>query len=62
MRELIADPEITGVQTNGGNIVIEYTGTLQSGPTINGPWTNVTGSSPYSEAIANGAKFFRVIP
>lgn len=61
-REVIANPEITALQLDGGNISIEYTGTLQSAPSINGPWTDVTGGSPHSEAIAAGAKFFRVVP
>lgn len=55
------DAAITGVSSEGGNITIQFTGKLQSAPSINGPWTDVTGGSPYSEAIANGAKFFRAV-
>ncbi len=55
------DAEITSVSVSGGNISIEYTGTLQSAPSVNGPWSNVAGSSPYSEAVENGAKFFRAV-
>ncbi len=61
-REVIEDPEITALSLTDGNVVIEYTGTLQSAPTVEGPWTAVGGSSPYSEAVADGAMFFRVIP
>jgi hypothetical protein len=57
------DAAITSVSSAGGNISIEYTGKLQSGPSVSGPWTDVAGaSSPHSEAIADGAKFFRVVP
>lgn len=55
------DAVITSVSAAGGNISIEFTGTLQSGPTVNGPWTEVSATSPHSEAIATGAKFFRVV-
>jgi hypothetical protein len=57
------DAEITAFTSEGGNISITYTGTLQSAPAVTGPWTNVDGaSSPHSEAIGDGAKFFRVVP
>lgn len=57
------DAVISSVALSGGNIAITYTGKLQSAPTVNGPWTDVAGaSSPYSEAVATGAKFFRVVP
>ncbi len=55
------DAAISSVSLSGGNISIEYTGTLQSAPSVNGPWTNVTGSSPYSEAVEDGSKFFRAV-
>ena len=57
------EASITAVSSEGGNISITYTGTLQSAPSVSGPWTNVDGaSSPHSEAIGEGAKFFRVVP
>lgn len=57
------DAAITSVSSAGGNISITYTGKLQSAPTVLGPWSDVVGAaSPYSEAIASGAKFFRVVP
>ena len=56
------DAAITAVSAVDGNISIEFTGQLQSAPTVNGPWTDVTSTSPHSEAVADGAKFFRVIP
>lgn len=55
------DPVFGSVTSDGVNITLEWSsGTLQSAPSIDGPWTDVVGTSPYSEAIANGAKFFRL--
>ena len=52
---------ITSVALANGEITIEYTGTLQSAPSIDGPWTDVEGAtSPFSEAASADAKFFRV--
>ena len=45
---------------NAGNLVITYTGTLQSADTITGTWADVAGAtSPYSATASAGMKFFR---
>ncbi|MGC9941953.1 MAG: LamG domain-containing protein [Verrucomicrobiota bacterium] len=47
--------------TSGNNIVISWsTGTLQSAPTVYGPFTNIAGAtSPYTNAISGAQLFFR---
>lgn len=42
-----------------GNVVINFTGTLQAADDITGPWTDVTGSSPYTAAPSGARKFYR---
>lgn len=58
-----ATPRITGITPAGGNVTItwENGGTLESGPTILGPWTS-TGDSDgsFTEAAANGERYYRV--
>ncbi|MBM3823149.1 MAG: hypothetical protein FJ404_09730 [Verrucomicrobia bacterium] len=51
--------KITSVKLAGGNIVIEYTGTLESAPDVTGPWKATGGSSPLSEAISGAQRFYR---
>lgn len=56
------EAEITGATSDGGNITFSYTGKLQSAPSAAGPWSDVEGaSSPFSEAMSDSAKFYRVI-
>ena len=56
------DDVITGVSSDGSNISFSYTGTLQSAPSAAGPWTDVAGAtSPFSEAMSDTEKFYRVI-
>lgn len=47
--------------TSGNNILISWsTGTLQSAPAVNGPYTNITGAtSPYTNALSGAQLFFR---
>lgn len=50
----------TTVTLTDGEVTIEYTGTLQSAPTVNGPWTEVDGaSSPFTESVSDDEKFYR---
>ena len=45
---------------NGANIVLTYTGTLQSAALVTGPYTDVLGAtSPYSTPTIGAPKFFR---
>lgn len=52
-------PEL-GVARSGGNIVLTYTGILQSADVVTGPYTDVVGAtSPYSTPTTGPAKYFR---
>ncbi len=53
---------ITGVRINGANIVIDFTGTIQSGNSVTGPWTDVAGSGSVSVPASASAAFYRVKP
>lgn len=59
-------PRITGIKSQGGNIVItwEGAGRLAAASTVDGTYAPVTGSdNPHAEPIpATGQRFFRVIP
>lgn len=57
-----SDPVFSSVNSDGTNITLEWSsGTLESAPSAAGPWTPVDAQSPHSEAIAVGAKFFRLV-
>ena len=55
-------PGMIKASRSGGGIVIAWTGTtLQSAPTVNGPWSVVSGAShPHTVATPSGSLFFRV--
>ena len=60
--EVAEDAVIGGVSAADGNITIEYTGLLQSAPAANGPWSDVAdAASPFTEAMSDAAKFYRVV-
>ena len=46
-----------------GSLGITYTsGTLQSAPSVNGPWTDVNGaSSPYTATVDSQMKYYRTV-
>jgi len=55
--------KFTSIKVQGGNVVIEFTGTgVQSANTVLGPWTDVTGSSPLTVPVTGGPKFYRFKP
>jgi len=55
----VPPPTVT-VGKVGANIVITYTGTLQSAATVNGTYADVAGAtSPYSTPATGGPMFFR---
>ena len=60
---VVPDPaEITGATSDGSNISFSYTGKLQSAASAAGPWEDVAGAtSPFSEAMSDASKFYRVI-
>ena len=51
------------VGANGANVVVTYTGTLQSATSITGPFSNVSGAaSPYvAPASGTGNLYFRSV-
>ena len=50
---------ISGIENNGGTIVINYTGTLMSSDTVTGDFAPVAGAtSPFSTAADGSAKFY----
>ena len=54
------DASIDAVAFDGANLTIEYTGTLQSAPTVLGPFEDVAGaSSPYSTPTDAASAFYR---
>lgn len=65
-RRTVAEPEIptaggnvSKIALTGGQVKIEYTGTLQSADAITGPFTPVAGAaSPYSVAPSGAQKFY----
>ena len=65
--ELLALPvggglSFTSVQVDNGQLVLSFTGKLQSSPSVDGPWTDVAGADgSYRAAIEEGALFFRVV-
>ncbi|MCD6338808.1 MAG: hypothetical protein J7M29_05440, partial [Verrucomicrobia bacterium] len=49
-----------GVSMEGGQVTIEFTGTLQSADEVTGPWTDVPdATSPYTVAPEGPRKFYR---
>jgi hypothetical protein len=66
LRRTVAEPSLPaatptlGVARQGGNMVLTYTGTLQSADSVNGPYTAVAGAtSPLTVTPAGGQKFYR---
>jgi hypothetical protein len=65
-RRTVAEPGLPattptlGVARQGGNMVLTYTGTLQSADSVNGPYAAVAGAtSPLTVTPAGGQKFYR---
>lgn len=55
-------PAFSSFSSDGTNITMEWTdGKLESAPSAVGPWTPMDAQSPHTEAIAVGAKFFRLV-
>ena len=51
------------IQSDGTNLTIQFSdGSLESAPSVNGPWTPLQGASPLNILIAEDQQFFRVIP
>jgi hypothetical protein len=52
-------PPSLSIAPSGANIVVTFTGTLLSSPSVLGPWTLVSTTSPYVTTATGGARFFR---
>lgn len=56
----VAQPQITSIRLQSGNIAIEYSGVLQGSGQISGPWQDVPGaSSPFLAPVHEGMRFWR---
>ena len=55
------EPPKISIARDGANIVITFgSASLESAPSVSGPWTSVTGAaSPYSTTPASAAQFYR---
>ncbi|MCZ7641303.1 MAG: hypothetical protein M5U12_37765 [Verrucomicrobia bacterium] len=47
------------IAAQGGNVTVTFTGTLQTAPSVNGPWTDSSATSPLTEPAGGGAKYYR---
>lgn len=57
-----ADPSISSLEVEGNQLTIQYTGKLQSGPSINGPWSDVANvDGIYTTNFEEDMLFFRVV-
>ena len=55
----VGTPTISVVNNGGGTVTVTFEGTLQSAPTVNGPWSDVGGASPLTIAADQAAQFSR---
>jgi len=51
---------IVGFSTQGGNLVIEYTGTLKAADTVTGPYSDVAGASSPATITPDGPAMFYI--
>lgn len=57
-----ASPPTVSVARNAdGTVTVTFEGTLQSAPTVNGPWTDVAGESPLNLTPDQAAQFGRAV-
>ena len=57
-----AAPEIVNisvVRNADGTVTVTFDGTLQTAPTVNGPWSDVDGNSPLTIPSSDAAAFGR---
>ena len=52
-------PTISVVRNADGSLTVEFEGTLQTAPTVNGPWTDVDATSPVNWSKDQAAGFAR---
>jgi hypothetical protein len=54
-----AAPTISVVRNADGTVTVTFDGTLQTAPTVNGPWSDVDGDSPLTIPASEAAAFGR---
>jgi hypothetical protein len=47
------------IAAQGGNVVVTFTGILQTAPSVEGPWSDSSAASPLTEPASSGTKFYR---
>ena len=55
----VEPPTISVVNNGDGSVTVTFEGTLQSAPTVNGPWSDVGGASPLTIPADQAAQFGR---
>jgi len=60
--ELNQEPPIIGINRDAeGNVVVEFVGSLQAAPTVNGPWLELDRESPATLDLGQDAQFVRAV-
>ena len=60
--ELNQEPPTIGINRDAkGNVVVEFAGSLQVAPTVNGPWLDLDRESPATLDSGQDAKFARAV-
>ena len=57
--EVEAPPSISVTRNADGSLTVEFEETLQTAPTVNGPWTDVDAASPVTWSTDQDAGFTR---
>jgi hypothetical protein len=58
----VSQPGTLVVKISGGNVTVTWdSGTLQTAPSINGPWTDAAGNGTVTESASGAAKFYRTV-
>ena len=52
---------LLSIDRDGTGVVVNFLGELWSADNLLGPWTDVTGTSPYAVSDLNAAKFYRAV-
>ena len=54
-------PALSVVNNGDGTVTITFEGTLQAGPTVNGPWENVDAPSPLTIPADQAQQYGRAV-
>ena len=54
-------PTVSVARNADGTVTVTFEGTLQSAPTVNGPWTDLAGESPLNLTPDQAAQFGRAV-